>query len=464
MARETLATYSDSGATTNASEFAPADTVYLDGGITSERATTGTVVKLEIFDEATDTLQATPLNTTKSFAANTVTTLYSINSDVRVSWATISNTAVGEYYAKLTVGSEVLYIGFKLSGAPSSILYTTTEDFDSGTHDGTMAESDNLYAGIYEDFTDNSLADVFTQVYNAGTQPISGGKLNIAIHYNTVLYSYLYHKSSHTWAGIRKVSAHYIYGQGTSQINTRPCFYIVSKASAPNGLDVGTYVVRCMNTSRGAPFSDSVNALSLRKTSGLTDVISTGGFPIYVSNIIWEILSDGTTLTFNLRNGDTGSVITTASALISDIWTDGNPLWVVFGEVALSLTASIDDMSIIDAASNWTSPTITPPTDKKLKNLTFTMTNGEEGINEIDKVEILDASDDSVIDTATGDIFATGTIAFDAFEHRLDPTFNTSFKIKVYFASGGTDVLTISEISGTYENLARIRTDGQVFI
>lgn len=454
-------TYSDSDLTTNAVDYAPGDSIYIGGNITSYLATTDTVVKIEIYNDS-DVLQETLLDTTKSFTANTSTTLTSINSDTVIEWDTMASQTSGNYYWKQTVGDETLIGWFEITGSASEILFTTTAEFDTGTHSGTMAESDNLYAGIFEDFTDDSLADVFTMVNNSGTQTISDGKLNIAIAYNTGTYSYLYHKSSHTWEGIRKVSAHYVYAQGSSQIDTRPCLYIVSKASAPNALDIGTYVVRCMNTSRGAPYSDSLNTLSLRKTSGLINVISTGGFPIYTSNIIWEILSDGTTLTFNLRNGETGSVVTTASALISDIWTDGNPLWVVFGEVALSLTASIDDITIIDNTSNWTTPTINPPTDKELKNLTFTVTGGDV-INCIDKIEILDSSDDSVIDTSTTDLSASGSYVWTDFTYHLIPTFNTPFKFKVYFKSSGVAVFTVSEITGTFEFLTRLRTDGEEF-
>jgi hypothetical protein len=115
MVRETLCTYSDITATTPDTVFAPGDTVYINGIKTSERAATTKTVKLEIYKDIGDVLQATPLNTTYSFVANTPVTYYAINSNVMPLWAIDLAQATGEYYIKATTGSEILYIPFAIA-------------------------------------------------------------------------------------------------------------------------------------------------------------------------------------------------------------------------------------------------------------------------------------------------------------------------------------------------------------
>ena len=139
-----LVTYSDSGATTEASEFIVGDTVYLNGNILTSADTTDTTVKIEVFNSS-DVLQATPLDTTYSFTANTDTTITTINSSVVESFDTTGYTA-GEFYLKLTVsgtGVETTYDyeWFKVSAVPV-ISNQQLDDYAITTYETTTASCD----------------------------------------------------------------------------------------------------------------------------------------------------------------------------------------------------------------------------------------------------------------------------------------------------------------------------------
>ena len=107
-----ISTYSDAACLTELSSFNAGATVYLNGDICLNSATTGTTVKLEIYDVATSTLRATPLNTTYNFPANVSKSIKTdINAGTAPSWNS-SGAAMGEYYAKVTIsgtGVETTY-------------------------------------------------------------------------------------------------------------------------------------------------------------------------------------------------------------------------------------------------------------------------------------------------------------------------------------------------------------------
>lgn len=77
------------------------DTVTITGSIKLNKATTDTTVKLEVYNDS-DELQATPLNTTHSFTADTDTTINTINSSSDPTWS-VDISSDDNYYVKLTL-------------------------------------------------------------------------------------------------------------------------------------------------------------------------------------------------------------------------------------------------------------------------------------------------------------------------------------------------------------------------
>jgi len=97
-----LAVYTDSGATVKDSSFNTGDMLYINGDATSQYARTGITIVLEIFNSS-DVLQATPLDTTHNFPANTNQNIKTdVNGGVSPS-VDLTGYAEGQYYVRQTI-------------------------------------------------------------------------------------------------------------------------------------------------------------------------------------------------------------------------------------------------------------------------------------------------------------------------------------------------------------------------
>ena len=118
-------------------------------------------------------------------------------------------------------------------------------------------------------------------------------------------------------------------------------------------------------------------------------------------------------------------------------------------------------------AGNWSSPLITQPTGDVLNNITIDLNNSWAG-NCIDKIEILNATDD-VISTDTTDLTTNGTIirGWSTFDNGFNGTFeNGSFKIKLFLKGPGTATPILQRLNYTtlnYSVIAYIKWDGGTF-
>jgi hypothetical protein len=101
------------------------------------------------------------------------------------------------------------------------------------------------------------------------------------------------------------------------------------------------------------------------------------------------------------------------------------------------------------STGNWRSQSISMPTGSQLQSLTVTVSNGSAS-NKITKVEIIKASDNSVLSTRTVDITSTITLYSADFDFGFSPTLSTDIKVKVYFASAGSDTILLEELSGNF--------------
>ena len=462
-----MRTYSDAALTTEATGFSPGDTIYFEHSITALFGTTDSTVSVEVYDHATDSLQDTPLDTTYSLAANTATTLSTINGAAVVSWASGVGQTPGMYYAVLTFGSQTLTQDFEIENVPaSSILYSTTEEFDAGTYSNCMAETDNLYGGLYEDFADESLSSAFTALNSGGSWVYSNKDARISGNYVALIRADDYFSFSNL--AFAAQTGRWVYISPNNWV-----IAIIDKSSAPDLTNIGSLLVGFRTYSNDgtklyAIYIDTEGTAHYWKqstsewtTSAVYSTINTMASNSYRCEI------ECSALQFRMNAYDTSNNLVMQSSWVdkSSVYTNTGKHWLIFGGTVANgtYTPIVDDikLSLISGAT-WTSPSITPPTDQQLKNLTFTLTNGS-ATNCIDRVEILDASNDSVIDTASGDITSSGSIVWTDFVNRLIPTFNVAFKIKLYFKSGGSSILTISEITGDFEYLTRVRFDGEAF-
>lgn len=146
------------------------DTVYINCYITSLLATTDSVILLEIYDKATDTLVETVMDDVSySFTANTPVTLYTINSNVYPSIEIDSAYSGQDYYAQLYItgsGVDPLYdkAHFSVVDAPiiSAVTISDTEvTFDMGVYiTATVSDEANR---VYVTFFDSNGDPVYTK-------------------------------------------------------------------------------------------------------------------------------------------------------------------------------------------------------------------------------------------------------------------------------------------------------------
>jgi len=119
-------------------------------------------------------------------------------------------------------------------------------------------------------------------------------------------------------------------------------------------------------------------------------------------------------------------------------------------------------------SGNWTSATQAMTAGCKMSNLKITLANTDAN-NYIDKIEVLDASDDSVITTAAGNITATGqtTLVAGDFDNGLDGTLDTDFKVKVYMVAQAAAAAQpyVSAIEGDYISAVKpyVKFDGEQY-
>ena len=102
--------------------------------------------------------------------------------------------------------------------------------------------------------------------------------------------------------------------------------------------------------------------------------------------------------------------------------------------------------------ANWRSESQTMTAGYKLNDITITH-SGLDGTEYIDKIEILDASDNSVICTRTTNITSgasTNLVSSDFDGTGFTGTADTNFKVKIYLVSDGTATPVITQVEGDY--------------
>lgn len=101
-------------------------------------------------------------------------------------------------------------------------------------------------------------------------------------------------------------------------------------------------------------------------------------------------------------------------------------------------------------SGTWISSQLTMPTNKRLKNIKLDLTNGDAS-NYIDKIEVLKASDSSVLSTYATDQYTDVTLTKSDFDNGFGSTMNTNIKLKFYFVGDGTKTITLDQLYGDYE-------------
>lgn len=136
---KSLTSFSDSGCTIESTIFNYNDTVYFNCWITSLLATTDSIILLEIYEQATDTLVETLMdNVLYSFTANTPVTIYTINSNVYPSAVMDSAYSGQDYYARLYItgsGVDPLYDKSHFSVVDAPIISAVTISDSTTTFD-----------------------------------------------------------------------------------------------------------------------------------------------------------------------------------------------------------------------------------------------------------------------------------------------------------------------------------------
>jgi len=116
----------------------------------------------------------------------------------------------------------------------------------------------------------------------------------------------------------------------------------------------------------------------------------------------------------------------------------------------------VTDMTILPYATSgdWTSPTITIPSNKEIFKINLLVASADAN-NYVDKVEILKASDSSVLSTYTGNITSNGKTILSAsnFDNGFSVTKGIDSQLKVYLVGQGTSTITIFEITGTLKTV-----------
>ena len=125
------------------------------------------------------------------------------------------------------------------------------------------------------------------------------------------------------------------------------------------------------------------------------------------------------------------------------------------------ITALYNSSNQYKATGNWRSASQTMTASHKLKDITITH-SGLDADTFIDKIEILDASDNSLISTYGTNITSgasTNLVTGDFDGTGFADTEDTNFKIKVYFdGNAGTTTPVITQIEGNYESTAAVIT------
>lgn len=473
--------FSDSGLTTGAVDFAPGDTVYIGGAITSQYATTGTVVKMRVYDVATDTLQATPLDTTKSFVANTATTLTAINGGTVVSFATTNAWAVGDYYLVLTLGDEAVTVYFELTGAPTTYVWTTTAEFESGTLDNCIATNDNLYAGYAEDWSDSATASFLTKVgtFQADAEGYArwatlAGEERRYIYANEPVTSPSEITIATTKANHYKFYTRTFFGISATNALTTPSASgpgdaVIRVHAATTGISNPCYMQAYYVNAAGTVLYWTGTAWATTGAKNIRTLSNDADATYYRVDFI---KTGATTAILKIYNDEDTLVETTTDIDLTNIYRIGESgyrYWFHCGNDTYSnyskVLGAISTFNLIYNTATWKSSDVTPPTDQKLRQIAFTLSNGDAALNYISKIEIYDADTDTLLDTADGlNVYATGAVNASAFSDKAKETINNQHYFKVYFTNNGdADILTIADITLTFETVAYIRTDGGVF-
>lgn len=101
-------------------------------------------------------------------------------------------------------------------------------------------------------------------------------------------------------------------------------------------------------------------------------------------------------------------------------------------------------------SGTWISSQLTMPTNKRLKTVSLDVSNGDAS-NYIDKIEVLKASDSTVLSTYSTDQYADITLDKDDFDNGFASTMNTNIKLKFYFVGDGTKTITLDQLYGDFE-------------
>lgn len=204
------------------------------------------------------------------------------------------------------------------------------------------------------------------------------------------------------------------------------------------------------------------------------------------------VTSDGST--WKLYLNDNGEDTTIQNAPNTGAWfgdtVPGTPNWAIGaswfnGAADSGFDGKIDEVKLYDkeltpaeivtlfnsgnqyvSSGNWRSASQTMTAGKLLDDVIITH-SGLDGSNYIDTVEILQASDNAVLSTASANITtgASTTLTASDFDNGFDPTLNTNFKVKTYLVGDGSTASPIlTDISGNYA-VSQIypRMDGEVF-
>lgn len=239
-------------------------------------------------------------------------------------------------------------------------------------------------------------------------------------------------------------------------LNTHVSFFLYKDATnyaLLEFLHTGTTrsVLKVGGTSTITPVTSSDNEVSFRITRDAANVIA---------------------FYYDLAGGNSWTLIYTAAGFSGDVYvcfdvasgiTDGYVTEANYK--SLAITSGTFASGGYRTSGNWTSASQTMTAGKLLYDLNLSH-SGLDANNYIDKIEILDASDDSILTTYAGNITtgATTTLTASDFDNGFNSTLDTNIKIKLYLVGSGSATPVITEITGNYASgAANFRFDGETF-
>jgi hypothetical protein len=391
------------------------------------------------------------------------TSLYSANFDNGFDCTYDVNVKIKVYFVGDSSAAVILEALDGWVSGPGGFVITTTADFDSGSKSNTETNTDNYL--IVSDAIGNApllcdrvsggsrIAGWTDDKYSTSTITDNTGYVRV--------YSdkYWYCHFQRTWATDNVT----IIGRMKTDVSVgnswlpQVCLY----------WDTSNYYGAGIGTNGGLKH-ENVRNIAGAFSGTMTGSPSTGVWYYY------KVVLDASNITSYY--GTDGSSWTQIDTRARPAGFSGAPTYIIYGmgvtllptyptahlnNIAGTLGSSCNvdftNMTVLpyNLSGDWKSASQTMPAGAKLKQLSI-VTSGCAGTKYVDKVEVLKASDDSVLTTYSGNITTDTTTVLTGsdFDNGLAVTANLNIKVKVYLVGEAAATPLVEEITGEFEYLS----------